>query len=203
MYRRKLLLFLLAGLLLCLLRFFSHVNALRHPKVGSAQVDLHKYRVHLNRKIDTECFEQGKRQSHDGARMVSQDASTQNGARLVAQPEISAQAGLKESGEIPRSSELPSPFWRPQLGHRDIWRDPSCSHSKRLASLSPSGSFHSPAASRPQASFASVRKSMRRALEPACAVISRINSAESTLGPRDASRTRPLFSFRAILDPSQ
>lgn len=110
MYRRKLLLFLLAGLLLCLLRFFSHVNALRHPKVGLVQVDLHKYRVHLNRKIDTECFEQGKRQSHDGARMVSQDASTQNGARLVAQPEISAQAGLKE---------FCSERWRASTGPRD------------------------------------------------------------------------------------
>jgi hypothetical protein len=52
--RRRLLLFLLAGLLLCLLRFLSHV-ALRDPKVGSMQVDLdmHKYRVHHNCKIDT------------------------------------------------------------------------------------------------------------------------------------------------------
>ncbi len=63
--RRRLLLFLLAGLLLCLLRFLSHV-ALRDPKVGSMQVDLdmHKYRVHHNCKIDTARFEEGKRPSH-------------------------------------------------------------------------------------------------------------------------------------------
>src|SRR5580700_6891384 len=66
--RRRLLLFLLAGLLLCLLRFLCHV-ALRYPKVGSMQVDLdmHKYRVHHNFKIDTSCFEEGKRRSHRGA----------------------------------------------------------------------------------------------------------------------------------------
>jgi hypothetical protein len=64
--RRRLLLFL-AGLLclLRLLRFLGHV-ALRYPKVGSMQVDLdmHKYRVHHNCKIDTLRFEQGKRRSH-------------------------------------------------------------------------------------------------------------------------------------------
>jgi len=76
---RRLLLFLLAGLLLCLLRFLSHV-ALRDPKVGSMQVDLdmHKYRVHHNCKIDTARFEEGKRRSHYSALRVddlSQDAS--------------------------------------------------------------------------------------------------------------------------------
>jgi hypothetical protein len=35
---QRLFLFLLAGLLLCLLRFLSHV-ALRDPNVGSAQAD--------------------------------------------------------------------------------------------------------------------------------------------------------------------
>jgi hypothetical protein len=66
--RRRLLLFLLAGLLLCLLRFLSHV-ALRYPKVGSMQVDpdMHKYRVHHNCKIDTSRFEEGKRRSHHSA----------------------------------------------------------------------------------------------------------------------------------------
>jgi hypothetical protein len=66
--RRKLLLFLLAGLLLCLLRFLSHV-ALRNPKVGSMQVDLdmHECRVHHNCKIDTSRFEEGKRRSHRSA----------------------------------------------------------------------------------------------------------------------------------------
>src|ERR1700740_3439239 len=70
--RRKLLLFLLAGLLLCLLRFLSHV-ALRDPKIGSMQVDLdmHKYRVHHNYKIDTACFEQGKRQRVAGGEPLS------------------------------------------------------------------------------------------------------------------------------------
>jgi hypothetical protein len=66
--RRKLLLFLLAGILLCLLRFLSHVT-LRDPKVGSMQVklDMHKFRVHHNRKIDTACFEHGKQRSHRSA----------------------------------------------------------------------------------------------------------------------------------------
>jgi hypothetical protein len=77
--RRRLLLFLLAGLLLCLLRFLSHV-ALRDSKVGSMQVDLdmHKHRVHHNYKIDTARFEEGKRRSHYSALRVddlSQDAS--------------------------------------------------------------------------------------------------------------------------------
>jgi hypothetical protein len=71
--RRKLLLFLLAGLLLCLLRFLSHV-ALRNPKVGSMQVDLdmHKYRVHHICKIDTARFEEGKRRSHRSALRVGE-----------------------------------------------------------------------------------------------------------------------------------
>jgi hypothetical protein len=56
--RRRLLLFLLAGLLLCLLRFLSHV-ALHESQVDSMQVDLdvHKYSVHHNYKIDTARFE--------------------------------------------------------------------------------------------------------------------------------------------------
>jgi hypothetical protein len=74
--RRRLLLFLLAGLLLCLLRFLSHV-ALRDPKVGSMQVDLdmHKYRVHHNCKIDTARFEEGKRRSHRSALRVRKPLS--------------------------------------------------------------------------------------------------------------------------------
>ena len=66
--RRRLLLLFLAGLLLCLLRFLSHV-ALRYPKVGSMQVDfdVHVYRVHHNFKIDTSCFEEGKRYSRRSA----------------------------------------------------------------------------------------------------------------------------------------
>ena len=63
--RRRLLLFLLAGLLLCcLLRFLSHLT-LHYPKVGKMQVDLdlHNDRVHHNRKIDTPRFEQGKRRA--------------------------------------------------------------------------------------------------------------------------------------------
>ena len=74
--RRRLLLFLLAGLLLCLLRFLSHV-ALRDPKVGSMQVDLdmHKYRVHQNCKIDTARFEEGKRRSHRSALRVRKPLS--------------------------------------------------------------------------------------------------------------------------------
>ena len=55
--RRRLLLFLLAGLLLCLLRFLSFLShvALHDPKVGSMQVDLdtHKCKVYHDRKIDT------------------------------------------------------------------------------------------------------------------------------------------------------
>ena len=65
-YRRRLLLFLLACFLrllsfLSFLSFLSHV-ALRYPKVGSMQVnlDMHKYRVHHNSKIDTSRFEEGK-----------------------------------------------------------------------------------------------------------------------------------------------
>jgi len=70
----KLLLFLLAALLLCLLRFLGFLGhvALRYPKVGSMQVDLdmHGYRVHHNCKIDTARFEDGKRRSHRGALRV-------------------------------------------------------------------------------------------------------------------------------------
>jgi hypothetical protein len=65
--RYRLLTRLLVFLLACFLRllrflsFFSHV-ALRYPKVGSMQVnlDMHKYRVHHNSKIDTSRFEEGK-----------------------------------------------------------------------------------------------------------------------------------------------
>src|SRR5438552_13532981 len=89
--RRSLLLFLLSGFLLCLLRFLSHV-ALHDPNVGSMQVDLdmHKYRVHHNCKIDTACFEEGKRRSRrsplrevEPLRMRRRDTWT----RLVAQLE--------------------------------------------------------------------------------------------------------------------
>jgi hypothetical protein len=66
--RLKLLLFLLAGLLLCLLRFLGHVAPPR-SKLGSMQVDLdmHKHRVHHNYKIDTACFKEGKRRPHRSA----------------------------------------------------------------------------------------------------------------------------------------
>ena len=71
--RRRLLLFLLAGLLLCLLRFLSHVT-LHGPKVGSMQVDLdmQKYRIHHNSKIDIARFEEGKRRSHRSALRVGE-----------------------------------------------------------------------------------------------------------------------------------
>ena len=58
---KRLLLFLLAGLFLCLLRFLSFLShvALHEPKVDSMQVDLdtHGYKVHHDRKIDTACSE--------------------------------------------------------------------------------------------------------------------------------------------------
>ena len=86
---RRSLLLLLTCLLLCLLRllsFLSHV-ALHDPKVGSMQVDLdmHKYRVHHNCKIDTARFEEGKRRSHRGALRVSalQSAFTPKGSDSI------------------------------------------------------------------------------------------------------------------------
>jgi hypothetical protein len=47
------------------------------PKVGSMQVDLdmHKYRVHHNCKIDTACFEEGKQRSHRSALRVGEPLS--------------------------------------------------------------------------------------------------------------------------------
>ena len=122
--RRRLLLFLLAGLLLCLLRFLSHV-ALRDPKVGSMQVDLdmHKYRVHHNCKIDTARFEEGKR-------------------RRAPRPERTAclwQFCLGGAGVAPRSSELSSLFWRPQLAHQDIWLNPEDGRLLHISGLLPFG----------------------------------------------------------------
>ena len=79
--RRRLLLFLLAGLLLCLLCLLSHVT-LRDPTVGSMQVDfdMQKYKVHHNCKIDTARFEEGKRRSHRSALRVDEPFSRCVGA---------------------------------------------------------------------------------------------------------------------------
>ena len=62
----QLLLFLL-GLrcLLCFLRFLGHV-ALRDPQSwlnAKSTIDVHRFRLHHNFKIDTACFEEGKRPS--------------------------------------------------------------------------------------------------------------------------------------------
>ena len=65
-FAERLLLFLLAGLLLCLLRFLGHV-ALRDPQKLAqckSRIDMHKLRLHHNCKIDTTRFEEGKQPSH-------------------------------------------------------------------------------------------------------------------------------------------
>jgi hypothetical protein len=128
--RRRLLLFLLAGFLLCLFRFLSHV-ALRDPKVGSMQVDLdmHKYRVHHNCKIDTACFEEGKRRSHRsrcGWANLSHDAPT----RYV-------DTGLAQLKNFRTEIDMePRPLMESRLELRqfcsDLWRAP---RPKRTACL--------------------------------------------------------------------
>jgi hypothetical protein len=71
-YGEALLLFLLTGLLFCLLCFLGHIT-LRDPIVefNAVDIDMHKYKVHHICKIDTARFEQGKRQSNRSASPIA------------------------------------------------------------------------------------------------------------------------------------